>query len=200
MNFEVNWPLCTKEKKKNLSLLKTEEESIKVFPKPLYTHKTQKPPKIYITGTRPALSMSHPVCYSAGSVVNVVVGCHHQQLAASSQLNDSSSFSRSSSSSSSMEQRMLEGRLVIPDASITSSPSLSPSSSSSDIVNNNLAATTAASVQPPSLSPEESFAKLHEALSLEPKFQPSLYLPQESQVREPNYVIFILFISLLRIC
>lgn len=36
-------------------------------------------------------------------------------------------------------------------------------------------------IEEPMLSTEELFTKLHEALSLEPKFQPSLYLPQDSQ-------------------
>lgn len=69
--------------------------------------------------------------------------------------------------------RILEGgRLNTPDV-----PMDQQQSSSSSLNNNNQQ-----HMEEPTLSTEELFEKLHEALSLEPKFQPSLYLPQDSQV------------------
>lgn len=67
------------------------------------------------------------------------------------------------------------GRLNTPDV-----PMDQQQSSSSSLNNNQ-------HIEEPTLSTEELFTKLHEALSLEPKFQPSLYLPQDSQVSRINH-------------
>lgn len=157
-----------------------------------------------LTGTRPALSMSHPVCYPAPTVAAVI---GHQQslpmdedtevmkMSPSSQKNKQQEqyhqqhhHSMNMGASSLMEQNMLEGRLVIPDASTLPSSSMSTNINNNNNnnkimnINNNNASINNSSVTTFELSPEESFAKLQEALSLESKFQPSLYLPQESLV------------------
>lgn len=72
-------------------------------------------------------------------------------------------------------QCMMEGRLVIPDAE--------PMEQQASAL---LASSITNKYQVPSnndltIPAEQLFMKLHEALSLEPKYQPSLYLPQESQ-------------------
>lgn len=72
--------------------------------------------------------------------------------------------------------RILEGgRLNTPDVPMDQQQSPS-------LLNNNNNNTINQQIEEPTLSAEELFTKLHEALSLEPKFQPSLYLPQDSQV------------------
>jgi len=143
--------------------------------------------------------MSPPVCHSA---VSVVGGGHQQSRSATDHQDnrlamdtgaavDGAAFHGDNTTSRSvpfgiacMEQRMLEGRLVIPDASTYHH---SPSSSSSSNNNNNGASNginnnqNACSLPEPVMSPEQAFAKLHEALAMEAKFQPSLYLPQDSQ-------------------
>lgn len=143
-----------------------------------------------LTGTRPALSMSHPVCYSAAVVMgtNIIASpldSHHQQQ----QHNANNNFMVNG-------QRILEGQLVTPGAehlSLPTSSSPSPSSSSSSSASSSNGSSSSQqqqhpNQQEPTLSPEEFFTKLHEALSLEPKFQPSLYLPQESQVSHFYYL------------
>lgn len=167
------------------------------------------------TGTRPALSMSHPVCYSAACVVGMdTIITPDDRHNANDMVNG---------------QRILEGRLVTPGAehSSTSSsssssqssaslslPSSSSSLSSSANSSSNLSSSSSnqhpcleqqqqqqhqqqqPQAQVPTLSPEEYFSKLHEALSLEPKFQPSLYLPQESQVSQ--IFLYLIDVFLLR--
>lgn len=74
--------------------------------------------------------------------------------------------------------RIIEGRLTTPDAE-----KMDQSSSSSSLHNNNNNQhPTSIIIEEPTLSAEELFTKLHEALSLEPKFQANLFLPQDSQV------------------
>lgn len=68
-----------------------------------------------------------------------------------------------------------EGRLNTPGAKPMDQEESSP------LLNNNNQHPKSI-IEEPTLSAEELFTKLHEALSLEPKFQPSLYLPQDSQV------------------
>lgn len=121
-------------------------------------------------GTRPALSMSNPVCYSAAVVMGTNI-MHQPNV--NDQLNANDFVNG---------QRILEGQLVTPGAESLPSSSLSLPSSSSSSSSNVTLSNQHPSQPAPTLSPEEYFTKLHEALSLEPKFQPSLYLPQESHV------------------
>ncbi|XP_063706646.1 cyclin G [Culicoides brevitarsis] len=66
------------------------------------------------------------------------------------------------------------GRLNTPDVPMDQQQSSSSSSPLKNNINNNHP------TQETIYTTEELFTKLHEALSLEPKFQPSLYLPQDS--------------------
>jgi cyclin G2 len=99
--------------------------------------------------------MSHPDCYSAiydigGTLVN-------------------------KSLNNNIKQSIFEGRLVTPDAEPMDQQACLLTFNQNN--NNNQHPT---SNEQPTLSAEELFTKLHEALSLEPKYQPNLYLPQES--------------------
>lgn len=143
----------------------------------------------YQTGTRPALSMSHPVCYSAA----VVMGTTHNIM---EPMDDNQQQHNANNFMVVNGQRFLEGQLVTPGAENSSLPSSSTSSSSLSSSSSSLNNVSSSPMkynhqhqqhpnqQEPTLSPEEFFTKLHEALSLEPKFQPSLFLPQESQVSQ----------------
>lgn len=99
--------------------------------------------------------MSVPVRYSAAAV---------------SHKNNTCTGDRSAESAEVRWQRITEGRLTTPDAAAASI------SHSTDQQQNQQ------QPQAPIPSTEVLFAKLHEALALEAKFQPALYLPKESHV------------------
>lgn len=68
---------------------------------------------------------------------------------------------------------MMEGRLGTPDAAGAAGPFVDTKNM---MTNNNFDGKSA------QMTTEALFIKLHEALSLESKYQPGLYLPQDSQV------------------
>lgn len=71
---------------------------------------------------------------------------------------------------------MMEGRLGTPDAAGAGACSGPFVDTKNMMTNNNMDGKTA------QMTTEALFIKLHEALSLESKYQPALYLPQDSQV------------------
>jgi len=106
--------------------------------------------------------MSHSVCYSAVVVVGENGGGRKSH-------GDNSTINNMLDA-----QRTIEGRLGTPDAEPMDQQTSLPSP-----INNNNQHPTSSEQQ--TLSAEELFTKFHEALSLEPKYQSNLYLPQESR-------------------
>lgn len=103
--------------------------------------------------------MSVPVCYSAAAVMQ-----------------DNWSGDRSAETAEVRWQRISEGRLGTPDAAATSNSHLV---NQQQHIDNALQQQYLRIETPPS---EELFPKLQEALALEMKYQPCLYLPKESHV------------------
>lgn len=112
--------------------------------------------------------MSVPVCYNANTVV-VDNGNNHMII--------TDDNSKSSTVTSEMHQHRLlsGGRLGTPDVASYNYNEVTLESELHKVQPHQV-------VEEAALTRDEIFPKLHEALSLEPKFQPSLYLPQESQV------------------
>lgn len=111
---------------------------------------------IYL-GTRPALTMSVSARYSASSVIV-------------NNNNDDDCKMRSATADDRRKEWIsIGGRLGTPDAAAPIDSTMMM------MTENHMDAVTKAT--------DELAIKIHEDLSLEAKYQPSLYLPQESQVR-----------------
>lgn len=119
---------------------------------------------IYL-GTRPALTMSDSARYSASSVI------------VNNNNDDNCKMRPATADDRRQEWMSIGGQLGIPDAA-------TPIDSTMMMMTQNYEVT---------MTTEELFTKLHEALSLEAKFQPSLYLPQDSQVCVICFVFTYLF-------
>lgn len=108
---------------------------------------------IICLGTRPALTMSDSARYSASSVF------------VNNNNDDNCKMRPATADDRRQEWMSIGGQLGIPDAAAP--------------IDSTIKMTQSYGV---TMATEELFTKLHEALSLEAKFQPSLYLPQDSQV------------------
>lgn len=157
-----------------------------------------QPKTIEYTGTWPALVMSQLRVRSPANTIVVNRNCPSQngQMMMEGLASNTSSHMNNNSNSgvmlsqltatTQMEQGLLQhgGRFGTPDVD----HNMMMSSASSESNNKYLIQDAAAAIIP---AQQDLFSKLHEALALEPKYQPNLFLPQQSNVSYTHTTAFL---------